>query len=608
ALGRLARRTLDGLEWLRLRRLWRRLNGTTRRYWYWRGVADELRGPAQLSHFLTDSGLGRGRAAVQSEADIDLAAGLEEAERRLDAERPAAARFRFGDAVIGRVEPAPGVEPLRGAHLRPLLDTRFGTSLLNAAAVEAVVTTGSSAGADVPWPIETSGAARLDAPHLVAELNLAERTPDLNVPPGYGAARVLLRAPGRLLGWVCISSFGRPVISAVELRTAAAEQIGPALWPYLLSSPWRCRATGDPLKRGRPPGTRNSELATRQPSLDWPPVTVVVCTRDRTERLARCLKALRELDYPAYDVIVVDNAPSDQRTARLAAESGVRYVREDVQGLDRARNQGIRAARHDIIAFTDDDVCVDREWLRQVAAAFDDPDVMAVTGFVAPRTLDTRAERLFEIEYGGMSHGTRPRTFRRSELRNAQLLWASAIGCGANMAFRKRVFDAVGGFDVGLDVGTLAGGAGDVEILHRIVVSGHTAAYRPAALVWHAHRPTLPQLRRQLFDNGRSFGAYLITCFRRGTVPRHAIVRFAVQDWFSRWILRRLVRPGRFPRGLVVAEMVGALLSPLFYLGAHWENRRRPERQTSAQPDAAAAHASPGESEDALEPVATVDA
>lgn len=336
-------------------------------------------------------------------------------------------------------------------------------------------------------------------------------------------------------------------------------------------------------------------------------MTVVVCTRDRTERLARCLRALLELDYPAYEVVVIDNAPSDERTARIAAELGVRYVREEVPGLDRARNRGIRAARHEIIAFTDDDVRADRGWLREVAAAFADPETMAVTGFVAPETLDTRAERLFELDYGGMSHGTRPRTFRRSELRNTQLLWASAIGCGANMAFRKRVFDAVGCFDVGLDVGTLAGGAGDVDMLHRTVVSGHTAAYRPSALVWHSHRRTLPELRRQLFDNGRSFGAYLVTCFRRRTVPRHAILRFAAYDWFARWILRRLVRPGRFPRGLVIAEMTGAVLSPLFYLGAQWQKGRRPDPQASAQPDAPAAHAG-DEGGDALEPAITVNA
>lgn len=613
ALGRLSRRALDGLEWLRLRGAWRTLNGTTRRYWYWRGVADELRGRAELSRFRAYHG--RGAAGARSEPEIDLAAGLAEAERRLDAERPAAARFRLGNAVIGRVAPVPGAEPLRGAHLRPLLDQRFGLSLLNAAAVEAVSTNrgrrsrprlakgpgaegwGARARVRAPAPMMSLPVNRLDVPHLVAELDLTEGMHDLDAPLGYGAARVLVRARRRLIGWVCISPLSPPRLSASALRTAIAEQLGPALRPSLLG------------------GAGDAGRVTRKHVRHCPPVTVVVCTRDRTDRLARCLKALLELDYPAYEVVVIDNGPSDDRTVRLAAELGVRYVHEEVPGLDRARNCGIRAARHEIIAFTDDDVRADRGWLREIAAAFADPEIMAVTGFVAPETLDTAAERLFELEYGGMSHGVRPRTFRRCELRNTQLLWASAIGCGANMAFRRRVLDAVGGFDVGLDVGTLAGGAGDVEMLHRVVVSGHTAAYRPSALVWHSHRRTLPELRRQLFDNGRSFGAYLVTCFRRRSVPRHAILRFAVQDWFVRWILRRLVWPGSFPRSLIIAEMTGAVLSPLFYLGAQWQKRRRPDPPAPAQPDshgqarpdAPAAHAV-DEGGDALEPAMTANA
>ncbi|HEY8468970.1 MAG TPA: glycosyltransferase [Longimicrobiales bacterium] len=567
ALARLARRALDVLEWLRLRRAWRKLNGTTRRYWYWRGVADALGSQAELDRFLAH---GSGAEGTESALDIDLRLGLAEAERRLDVERPAGVRVWYGDVLIGHIPPVPGAERLHGRHLRPFLARHLGVPLLNAMAIEALAT---STRATVGELATAGRGGPLDAPLFVAESDLSRGIHDLEVPRGYGAARVLVRVRGRPLGWMTIPSRRDRKISAAELRKAISEQFGPGGWPALL---------------GR---TDDNEAGAARREGFCPPITVVVCTRDRTEMLAGCLRTLLDLDYPEYEVIVVDNAPSDERTARLAAELGVRYVREDVPGLDRARNRGIRAARYEIVAFTDDDARVDAGWLREIAAAFADPEVMAVTGFVAPLELDTEAQRLFELVYGGMSHGARQRTFRRGEMRNAQLLWASAMGCGANMAFRKRVFDALGGFDVALDVGTLAGGGGDIEMLHRIVVSGHAVAYRPAALVWHRHRPTLPALRRQLFDNGRSFGIYLITCFRKGTVPRHAILRFALQDWFARWIVRRLVRPGAFPRGLVVAEMAGAILSPLFYLGAQWDQRRRraPEPAAlGARPEATA--------------------
>jgi len=581
ALARLARRALDVLESLRLRRAWRKLNGATRRYWYWRGVADALGSQAELDRFLA---YGRGPESTESVLDIDLGLGIAEAEWRLDIERPAAVRVWHGDVLIGLIPPVPGAERLRGRHLRPLLARLLGTPLSNAMAIEALP---SSTRAPIGGLATPRRGAPLDAPLFVAESELSRGVHDLEVPAGYGAARVLIRARGRPLGWLTIWSPRSRRIPAAELRNAIAEQFGPGAWMALLDY------TGD----------AETEAAQRDGSC--PPITVVVCTRNRPEMLADCLRALLELDYPEYEVIVVDNAPSDDRTAHLAAELGVRYVREDVPGLDRARNRGIQAARYEIVAFTDDDARADPGWLREIAAAFADPEIMAVTGYVAPLSLDTAAQRLFELVYGGMSHGARQRTFRRGEMRNAQLLWASGMGCGANMAFRKRILDALGGFDVALDVGTRAGGGGDIEMLHRVVVSGHAVAYRPAALVWHRHRPTLPALRRQLFDNGRSFGAYLITCFRRGTVPRHAILRFAVQDWFARWILRRLVRPGAFPRGLVIAEMAGAILSPLYYLGAQWEARRRPAPGPMAEPDTQAGHTG-AEREAALEPAVKV--
>jgi len=567
ALARLARRTLDLLEWLRLRRAWRKLNGTTRRYWYWRGVADAVGGLDELEQFLANGSLARDAEPM---LDIDLSAGIDGAERRLDVERPAALRVWCGDVLLGHVPPAPGAERLRGRHLRPLLARYLATPLLNARAIEAL-----AAGSRAPMdePAETKGGDAIDDPLLVASVDLSRGVHDLEVPPGYGAARVLIRARGRPLGWLTIPTPSDRRITAADLRRATSGRFGPGAWMAVL----------------RDGNGAEVDAAPRDEAC--PPISVVVCTRDRTELLAGCLRTLLELDYPAYEVIVVDNASSDDGTARLAGELGVRYVREDVPGLDRARNRGIQAARYEIVAFTDDDTRVDRAWLRHIAATFADPEIMAVTGYVAPLALDTAAQRLFELEYGGMSHGTQPRTYRRSEMRNAQLLWASGMGCGANMAFRKPVFDAVGGFDVALDVGTPAGGGGDIEMLHRVVVSGHAVAYQPDALVWHRHRPTLRALRRQLFDNGRSFGAYLITCFRKGTVPRHAILRFAVQDWFARWILGRLVRPGRFPRMLVVVEAAGAVLGPLFYLAAQWGARRRSAPEPMAEPDAPAGHA-----------------
>lgn len=401
---------------------------------------------------------------------------------------------------------------------------------------------------------------------------------------GYDAVRVLVRLDGRPAGWVTVP------VSDIERggwRAAldtVAKQLGAVLAPAVLLPPPAPGAVSGAVSgasAGRAADWGSGQAPRPGPGEALPAISVVVCTRDRTDNLRRCLAALLALDYPEYEIVVVDNAPSDDRTARLVAGLPVRYVVEERPGLDRARNRGVREAAHGIIAYTDDDVCPDRGWLRAVAAAFSEPDVMAVTGLVAPAELETEAQRLFEFEYGGMSHGLSRRVFRRGELRNTGLLWANAIGCGANMSFRREVLDSVGPFDPALDVGTPAGGGGDLDMLHRVVARGHTAVYEPAAVVWHHHRRDLRALRRQLFDNGRGFGAYLITCARNRTVPRAAVARFALVTWAWPWLVRRLVRPGRFPRRLVAAELAGAILSPVFYLAARVSAARLDEAGTA---------------------------
>jgi hypothetical protein len=141
-----------------------------------------------------------------------------------------------------------------------------------------------------------------------------------------------------------------------------------------------------------------------------PLVTVAVCTRDRTAQLAQCLAALGQLDYPALDLLVIDNAPSSPTTAHLVRTGypRVRYVCEPRPGLNWARNRAIAEARgrsHRLYPYTDDDVVVDGGWVRALAGGFAaEAEVMAVTGLVVPLELETEAQCLFE-RYCGFGRG-----------------------------------------------------------------------------------------------------------------------------------------------------------------------------------------------------------
>jgi glycosyltransferase involved in cell wall biosynthesis len=314
------------------------------------------------------------------------------------------------------------------------------------------------------------------------------------------------------------------------------------------------------------------ELNANQPR---PPISVVVCTRDRPESLARCLVALGQLDYPDYEVVVVDNASRSAATAQLVATTPFRYVREDRVGLNWARNLGWASARHAIVAYTDDDTEPDPGWLRGIAAALAEPRVAAMTGLVLPAALETEAERLFE-RYGGMGKGCAQRLFVPAAMTARQLIAVQHCGVGANMAFRRSALVALGGFDTALDVGTPAGGAGDLDLFHRLIAAGFLLCYQPEAIARHHHRRDRNALQRQLAANGRSFGVYLLKIWCRRSVPRRSLVRFAA-GWMGGWLLARLAASlvGRldFPASLVWAELYGALSAPATYRATYRRDR-----------------------------------
>jgi GT2 family glycosyltransferase len=319
------------------------------------------------------------------------------------------------------------------------------------------------------------------------------------------------------------------------------------------------------------------------PAGSLPLVTVAVCTRDRTHELARCLDSLCELRYPALDLLVVDNAPIADTTARLVRERypNVRYVCEPRPGLDWARNRAIDEARGEIIAYTDDDVVVDAGWVSALAAVFvESREVMAVTGLVVPYELETEPQALFE-RYGGFGRGFRRKWYRldRESGERAAMRYGGAgqFGTGANMAYRRSVFATIGGFDPALDVGTVTNGGGDLEMFFRVLKEGHQLVYEARAVVRHRHRREYAQLRTQLANNGVGFYSYLVRSALVYPDERLGFIRLGLW-WFWWWNVRRLlislVAPSRFPRDLIVAELLGSLIG----LG-----RYRKARQTAAE-------------------------
>jgi len=316
-----------------------------------------------------------------------------------------------------------------------------------------------------------------------------------------------------------------------------------------------------------------------------PEVSVVICTRDRTDDLAECLATLDQQDYHRYEILVVDNAPSTRATEdlmkrRYGNEPHIRYVREDLPGLSNARNRGLAEARGDIIAYTDDDVLLDRSWLSELVNGFSvTEDVACVTGLVVPLELETQAQLWFE-EFGGYCKGFRTRIFDLDGHRPKNPLFPYAIamvGTGSNMAFTKRALIALGGFDPTLGTGTRALGGEDLAAFFQTMTEGYKLVYTPAAFMRHKHRPEYASLRKQMFGYGAGLTAYATKVLLsdparafRALVPQlPAAMRYALSPDSP----KNSRKSEDYPAELTRIELKGMMYGPLAYLRARWDAR-----------------------------------
>ncbi len=346
------------------------------------------------------------------------------------------------------------------------------------------------------------------------------------------------------------------------------------------------------------------------PESGRPLISVVVPSMlERLEGLRACLRSLADLDYPSYEVIVVDNRPAGAPPVPL---EGATVVRETHPGISAARNRGMDAARGEIVAFTDDDVVVDPGWLTAIAdRLMSHPQEACVTGLTVPSELETPAQLALERYYGGFGLRSyepithRMRTPVRSGLpvhsakvdaigadgrvrRSFSLYATGSFGHGANMAIRARELRELGGFDLTLGAGTPTCGGEDLAMFARLIWRGHSIGFEPAAVVHHCHRRDDVGLRRQIEGYGIGWGAMLLALVREdarhlgpilATLPR-GLRAMTVRFWAK-------LRAGQAgdaggaagaaaeaggaasaaaPSDLARLELRGIVLSPLRYL------------------------------------------
>jgi O-antigen biosynthesis protein len=348
----------------------------------------------------------------------------------------------------------------------------------------------------------------------IVEVELARELPSLRPAAGAPTARALVRLHRTPLGLVDLP-LGPDGLSARLCAERIWRALGPEIAAHLaadgLAPVTTLSARGLPSSGEAPCLARHRAVRERARS---EPVSVVIATRDRPDALRRCLRSVAALDHPAYEVIVVDNAPATDAARELIAREHprVRYLREDRPGLAAAHNRGLETATGAIVAFTDDDVTVDRLWLLEVAAGFGrDTRIGCVTGLILPAELRTPAQ-LWADRHWAVAKGFRERLYTHPlrHLSPSPYPYAAGrFGSGANMAFRTETLRAVRGFDPLMGAGTAARGGDDLAAFFEVIAAGQSILFTPAALVWHWYADDVDTLRRQAYGYGAGLAAYL---------------------------------------------------------------------------------------------------
>lgn len=210
-----------------------------------------------------------------------------------------------------------------------------------------------------------------------------------------------------------------------------------------------------------------------------PKVSVIVCSYNGGQTLDDCLQSLKKIDYPDYEVIVVDDGSTDNTKEILAAHPWVTAIHQTNKGLSVARNVGGFASKGDIIAYTDSDCMADPDWLFYLVGTLLSGNYAGVGGPNISPPAENWHQACVAAAPGGPSH-----------VLLTDVVAEHIPGC--NMAFHRWAFERIGGFDP-----EYRKAGDDVDFCWRLQQENQVIAFSPSAIVWHYRRFTLKAFRKQ---------------------------------------------------------------------------------------------------------------
>jgi O-antigen biosynthesis protein len=222
-----------------------------------------------------------------------------------------------------------------------------------------------------------------------------------------------------------------------------------------------------------------------------PKISIIIPVFNSAKTIRQCLDALSSLDYPSYEIIVVDDGSTDATAKICLLYPQILLIRIPNGGPSKARNLGVQKATGEIVAFTDGDCIVDRKWLLELRKGFSEEHIAGVGGNQVSPPDETTFGKYVQDTFFALGFAT-------SYMKTPKKMSSTYHNPSCNSAYRKKVFLDIGGFDESLWPGE------DVDLDNRITQLNFRLIRTPKAIVKHYRPQSLSDLSKMMQRYGGS--------------------------------------------------------------------------------------------------------
>jgi glycosyltransferase involved in cell wall biosynthesis len=279
-------------------------------------------------------------------------------------------------------------------------------------------------------------------------------------------------------------------------------------------------------------------------------LSVIIPTRNRSEYLRRTLASLslQSISQTEFEVIVVDNAPSEDTAAITASFQNtvvnLRYVVEPAPGLHNARHKGMREARWDFLVYIDDDIEACPGWMEGIWHGFTRHDAALVGGKNLPKWEKEPPQWLKSLWEKSLDGERSVGYLSILELGDSEKYIDPTRVWGCNFSIRRSVLLKSGGFHPDSMPEKLLHlrGDGETHVARFIASRGYKSMYVPSASVYHfvsRERMTVEYFRKRAFNQGISDSYTRLRnnpiSVDNAIITSHPLAKFMTNTWLRRF-------------------------------------------------------------------------